>query len=86
VQTNTITVSGNLTAYQLYCKKTIAGSGAVQFKISFDNGSSWSSAKDLNTKYTNSTTGTSIKMQVLLNGKGSGNTAEAENYSLMVWY
>jgi hypothetical protein len=86
VQTNTITVSSNLTAYQLYCKKTTAGSGAVQFKISFDNGSSWSSAKALNTKHTNSTSGTSIKLQILLNGTGSGNTADIENYSLMVWY
>jgi hypothetical protein len=86
VQTNTITVSSDLTAYQLYCKKTTAGSGAVQFKISFDNGSSWSSAKALNTKHTNATTGTSIKLQILLNGTGSGNTADAENYSLMVWY
>lgn len=86
VQSNTITLSGNSIAYQLYTKKTLAGSGAVQFKVSFDNGSNWSSAKELNTKYTNATTGTSMKIQILLNGSGSGNTSEIENYSLMVWY
>ena len=86
VQTETIEVSGNLTAYQLYCKNATEGSGSVQYKISFDDGSSWSSAKELDTYYTNATTGTDIKIQLLLNGTGSGNIAEAEAYSLMVWY
>ena len=86
VQTDAIPVSDDLTDYQLYCKNAVAGSGSVQYKISFDDGSSWSSAKELNTKYTNATAGTDVKIQLLLNGTGSGNIAEAENYSLMVWY
>ena len=86
IQTKTITVGGNLTAYKLLCSKTTSGTATVQYKISFDNGSSWSSAKDLNTNYTDPSTGTSIKLQILLNGTGAANSASASDYALIVSY
>lgn len=88
VQTNTITLYGNITGYQLYSKKSINSTGAkVDYKISFDDGATWSDAKELNTKYANSTSGTSIKLKIQLYQAGtSGDYAKASNYGLLVGY
>jgi len=86
VQTNTITLPANITAFQIYCKKAVAGSGSMNYQISLDGGSSFSSDKNLDTKYTNATSGTSLKLKLKLNGTGSGNTCHLYNYALMVWY
>ena len=86
VQTNTLSASSDTTDYQLASTITTAGSATVQFKISFDDGLTWSDAKELDTKYSNSTPGTSIKIQILLNGTGSGNTATSADYTLTAWH
>lgn len=88
VQTNTIILDDNITGYQLYSKTaTNGGASAVSYAISFDDGSTWSDYKDLNTKYANSTTGTSIKLKIKLHADTtSSNYAKASNYGLLVWY
>jgi len=88
IQTNTITLNDNIIGYQLYSKIAINGSSsAVSYQISFDNGSTWTTAKDLNTKHANSTTGTSIKIKIkLIADTGSSSHAKSSNYGLLVWY
>lgn len=88
VQTNTITLDGDITGYQLYAKNTANLTGSlVNYQISFDNGSTWTTAKDLNSKHANSATGTSIKLKIKLYATNSvGAYAEASNYGLLVWY
>jgi len=88
VQTTTLTMDDNLTAYQVYCKDALNGTGALlQYAISFDNGSTWSAYKDLDTKYSNTTSGTSIKLKFKLFAPDStGSYSKQYNYALMVWY
>ena len=39
-ETNTITVPSGIIKYRLFVKKVLTGTGAITYKISFDNGSS----------------------------------------------
>lgn len=85
VQTNAITCP-TPTGYQVYADKTTAGSGAVTYDISFDNGSHYYPAQSLNTKYPiGAYVGTQMIIKLNLNGVGTGNTAEASNYAVMLW-
>jgi len=87
VQTNKADLDFTPAFIQLYSKTTTAGSGAVTFDVSFDNGSTWdSTANALNTKI--EVTDGSAKQMIIkinLNGVGSGNTAEIDDYCAVLW-
>jgi len=87
VQTNSITLDAEPNNYQVYSNNAIAGSGSVTYDISFDGGSNWETGKSLDTKYSYSGSGTDTSMilKLNLNGTGSGNTAQADDYAVMVW-
>jgi len=85
VQTNTITLDGNVTQYSLYSTVTTTGAGQVLYDISFDNGATWKTNKALNTVIADVGTGTQCIIKILLNG-GASDTATAADYALMVWY
>ena len=86
VQTNTETITANPTAHQVYCKNTTTGTGTATYNISFDNGSTWVTNQTFNTKNKSVHNGTQLILKVNLNGAGAGNTAEAENYAVMLFY
>ena len=86
VQTNSITIPSGIAYHQIYSKKATAGSGAITYDISADGGSTWDTAQSLDNKNPfGATTGTSCIIKLNLNGVGAGNTAEAENYGLLVY-
>lgn len=87
VQTDAATVTTAQTHHQLFCNNAVAGSGTVTYDISFDNGSNYDTGQALNTKNTRSAaTGTQMILKLNLNGTGAGNTAEASDYAIMLWY
>ena len=86
VQTNMITITSNPTGHQVYCHNTTAGTGSVDYDISFDNGSTWVTGQSLNTKNTSVHAGSQMILKLNLNGTGSGNTAEASDYAIMLYY
>ena len=86
IQTNVETITANPTAHQVYCKNTTAGTGTATYNISFDNGSTWITEQEFNTKNTSVHNGTQLIIKLNLNGVGAGNTAEAENYAVMLFY
>lgn len=86
VQTNMQTIDANPTAHQVYSKNTTAGSGSVTYDISFDNGSTWVTGQAINTKNTSVHAGSQMILKLNLNGTGAGNTSEAENYGVMLFY
>lgn len=86
VQTNAITIPSGITNHQLYCKNALAGSGAITYDISADGGSTWDTGQALNSKNSfGATTGTSCKIKINLNGTGAGNTAQADNYGVIIY-
>jgi len=87
IQTNAITCDTAQTHHQVFAHNTLAGSGAITYDISFDNGSSWDTDQTLNTKNARvSTTGTQMILKLNLNGVGAGNTASADDYGIMLFY
>lgn len=87
VQTNAITVTTAQTHHQVYCNNATAGSGAVTYDISFDNGTNWDTGQALDTKNTRSAaTGTQMILKLNLSGSGDGNTASADDYAVMLWW
>ena len=87
VETNAITCVTAQTHHQVFSHNTVAGSGAVTYDISFDNGSTWDTAQALNTKNARaSTTGTQMILKLNLNGVGGDNTAQADDYGVMLFY
>jgi len=83
-ETNTITVPSGIIKYRLFVKKVLTGTGAITYKISFDNGSSYSASRTLDTDYDvpgGATTSCKIQLE---HSKGTG-SADAYGYSLMVW-
>lgn len=84
IQTNSITLPSNITAYQVYSEKTTAGTGTVTFDIKIGS-EAYQTGKALNTKYANTDAGTTALLKLNLNGTGAGNSANASNYVLMVW-
>ena len=86
VQTNAETITANPLAHQVYSQNTTAGTGTTTYDISFDNGSTWVINQAINTKNTSVHNGTQLIIKLNLNGSGIGNTAEAENYAIMLFY
>jgi len=87
IQTNAITCTTAQTSHQVYCHNATAGTGAITYDISFDNGSTWDTAQALNTKNTrSSTTGTQMILKLNLNGVSIGNTSQADDYGVMLFY
>lgn len=88
VQTNAITLDDNITAFQVYAKNSLTTNATIQYALSFDDGSTWTDYKELDTKYTNSTAGTSIKIKFKLatTDATSSKYSKQYNYALMVWY
>ena len=87
VQTNAITITTAQTSHQVFTENTLAGTGAISYDISFDNGSTWDTDQALNTKNARAcTTGTQMIIKLNLNGTGASNTSEASNYAVMLWY
>lgn len=86
IQTNMQTITANPTAHQVYCHNAVAGTGSVTYDISFDNGSTWVTGQAVNTKNTSVHNGTQLVFKLNLNGVGAGNTAEANDYAIMLFY
>lgn len=86
VQTNAQAITADPVAHQIFSHYTLAGSGAISYDISFDGGSTWDTDQPLNTRNITSKTGSSMKIKLNLDGVGSGNTAEAKDYSAMLYY
>lgn len=84
IETNAITIPANPVAYQLYAENTLAGTGTVTYDIKIGS-NSYQTGKSLDTKYVNTDTGSTATLKINLNGTGSGNTANASNYALMVF-
>lgn len=86
VQSNAIVIPAAITHHQVYCKNTLAGSGAITYDFSADGGSTWDTNQVLNSKNTFAATpGVSCKIKLNLSGTGAGNNANAENYGIIVW-
>jgi len=87
VQTNAITCVTGATHHQVYCKNTTAGTGTATYNISFDNGSTWDTTQAFNTlNNAGSTTGTQMILKLNLIGSLTPDTAEANNYGIMLFY
>lgn len=87
VQTNAISVITGVTNHQVYCHNTTAGTGAITYDMSFDNGSTWDVDQELNTKnIASSTTGTQMIIKLNLDGIGEGNTSFTKDYAVMLYY
>lgn len=67
--------------------KTLAGTGAITFDISFDGGSTWDSTGNSLDEKTGVVDGSGKNMVVKfnVNGNGSGNTAELKDYEVVLW-
>lgn len=86
VQTSAQTITADPLGHQLYCNHTLAGTGAITYDISFDGGTTFVTDQALNTKNESVHTGTSLILKLNLNGTGDGNTAQASDYALMLYY
>jgi len=87
VQTNAITCDTAQTHHQVYLHNAVAGTGAITYDISFDNGANWDTAQALNAKNPRVTaTGTQMILKLNLNGTGAGNTASADDYGILLYY
>ena len=86
IQSNAKTIEANPTAHQLYVKNSVAGTGNITYDISFDNGVTWILDQPIDTKNSSVHDGTEMIFKINLNGSGAGNTAEAENYGIMLYY
>lgn len=86
IQTNAQTIDADPIAHQIYCHNTLAGSGSITYDISFDGGSTWVTDQAVNTKNISVHAGSSMIVKLNLNGTGAGNTAEAEDYAVMLDY
>ena len=86
IQTKAITIPSGVSGHQLYCKNTLAGTGAITYDFSADGGSTWDTDQPLNAKNDfEATMGTSCIIKINLEGTGAGNTAIAENYGIIIF-
>lgn len=86
VQTNTITVDADPIAHQIYCHNAITGDGAITYDISLDDGTTWVTDQELNTKNTSVNNGSSMKVKLNLNGALGSDTIEVDDYAVMLFY
>ncbi len=86
VETNAITITSNPVGHQLFCHNAVAGSGSVDYDVSFDNGVTFETGQSLNTINADVHTGSQMIIKLNLNGVGLGNTSEASDYALMLFY
>ena len=84
VQTNKVDLVSAPTGYYVYSKNSTAGSGSINFDISFDNGSTWEEDKEFGQEYAYTGSGTEMILKIKLDGIGSGNTSEVNNYGVMI--
>ena len=85
VQTNVETIKANPLAHQVYCKNSLTENASIDYNISFDNGSTWITEQELNTKNSSVHNGTQLILKINLNPDGS-NLATASNYAVMLFY
>ncbi len=86
VQTNMESITANPIAHQVYSNFSTEGSGSITYDISFDNGSNWITNQPLDSKNNTVHEGSEMIFKMNLNGTGEGNTAEAEDYAIMLFY
>jgi hypothetical protein len=86
IQTNAITITENPVAHQVFCHNTLAGTGTITYNISFDNGVTWVTEQELNSKNTSVHNGSEMILKLNLNGTGAGNTATIKDYAVMLYY
>jgi len=86
IQTNAQTITANPIGHQVFSNNTTAGTGTITYNISFDDGTTWITDQALNTKNTSVHDGTEMVIKLNLNGVGAGNTTEASNYAIMLFY
>lgn len=86
IQANAQVIDADPQGHQLYCHNAVAGTGNITYDISFDGGTTWITDQPINTKNTSVHTGSSMVTKLNLNGVGAGNTAEAEDYAVMLYY
>ena len=85
IQTNALSITADPVAVQLFETSTVAGSGSVDFDFKIGSGS-FQTGKAYGSKITNTDTGNTITIKHHLKGTGSGNTAEATDYVLFLYY
>ena len=85
VQTNAQTIEANPLAHQIYSHYALAGTGALTYDISFDDGTTWIEDQEFNTKNTSVHDGTEMIIKFNLLGTGAGNTAFIEDYAVMLY-
>ena len=85
VQTNALSIIADPVGVQIFCTNATTGNGSVDFdfKIGSNN---WQTGNALNEKIVNSDTGSTITLKLNLNGSGAGNTAEASDYVVFLYY
>jgi len=88
VQTNLLlTAPANITSIFVTClNNSTGGSGSINYDVSVDNGSTWTTGLSLNTcNSITSTAGTQLKLKINLNGSGTANFAILKYIGIEVW-
>jgi len=86
IQTNAITIEADPLGHQVYCHKTLAGTGAIDYDISFDNGVTEVTGQALGQKNEGVHAGSQMILKLNLTGKAATNTAEADDYGVLLYY
>ena len=86
VQTNAITIPANPISHQISCHNTTTGTATVTYDISFDNGSTWVTDQELNTKNSSVHNGTEMITKLNLNSGASSGVSSIEDYAILLYY
>jgi len=87
IELNPQIITSGAKFFQIYLNKTTAGSGSITADLSLDGGTTYTNVASFNTKNPiTSTDGTSMILKLNLNGVGSGNTAEANDVVVLLFY
>lgn len=86
LETDPATVTADPDGYYVSARNTLTGSSTINYDISFDGGSTWDTAKTLDTYYTTTKTGSSMVLQMNLTGSTSSDVATFTDYGIALTY